>query len=566
MEPLADGNWDDSMEEEEGLGFWTEPEGQIGGVVDMEDDVYLEFEEEAKVQKPPKDPNTWKLLARYKANFKPNAKSMFTQLSEEAWRLCTGIRYSERGKNYYMITLFSQGDYDFVMRGGPWIYKRNALLLKDFDETVSPSEHVIDSVPVWVRIYNVPGEKQNKLWGMRYGNGLGRAMEVDVPSDDQDMNEFLRVRVALPYAKRLQTQLTTGVKGKLGAVKVYKLKYERVPYFCSHCGFMGHKKEECEKRRIGVSSLEYEAYQLRCSPYKKFEYRAHFVPPQGQASARRGLSFASFGSAESQKSARPSQSRGHSYNPQHQSRQEHVGSQSDSDDVPGEMPPLEDIVPGDGLHPVAAGDDFEENEKAVDGKVEQCLLAQIDAMQVEPKARSTTPASSARRSQQEPIIQFPKEDGGQSMAAGLEQSKLVVQPDILDQMRRAGSGIACKSSPSEPHASDMIPAMRGLSNLQVSFGSAKDVDMIPVDRALGKRAAGEEEEVQGQCLDLSLGLNYGGGTQGGLQKKGRKQKKHQAPGIWTDAEPPEGKQNFKATGHVSAAKKARSHVWLRPEK
>jgi hypothetical protein len=84
MEPLADGNWDDSMEEEEGLGFRTEPEGQIGGVVDMEDDVYLEFEEEAEVQKPPKDPNTWKLLARYKANFKPNAKSMFTQLSEEA--------------------------------------------------------------------------------------------------------------------------------------------------------------------------------------------------------------------------------------------------------------------------------------------------------------------------------------------------------------------------------------------------------------------------------------------------------------------------------------------------
>jgi hypothetical protein len=112
----------------------------------------------------------------------------------------------------------------------------------------------------------------------------------------------------------------------------------------------------------------------------------------------------------------------------------------------------------------------------------------------------------------------------------------------------------------------MIPALRGLSNLQVSFESAKDVDMIPVDRVLGKRAAGEEEEVQGQCLDLSLGLNYGGGTQGGLQKKGRKQKKHQAPGVRTDAEPPEGKHNFKATGHVSAAKKARSHVWLRLEK
>jgi hypothetical protein len=41
----------------------------------------------------------------------------------------------------------------------------------------------------------------------------------------------------------------------------------------------------------------------------------------------------------------------------------------------------------------------------------------------------------------------------------------------------------------------MIPAMRGLSNLQVSFGSATDVQMANGDTVLGKRAAGEEEEV-----------------------------------------------------------------------
>jgi hypothetical protein len=63
----------------------------------------------------PSEPKSWKLLARYMANFRPNANMMFTQFSKDVWRLCTGIRYSVRGKNYYMITLFSQGDYDFVM-------------------------------------------------------------------------------------------------------------------------------------------------------------------------------------------------------------------------------------------------------------------------------------------------------------------------------------------------------------------------------------------------------------------------------------------------------------------
>ncbi|KAM0882826.1 hypothetical protein ACQ4PT_032042 [Festuca glaucescens] len=92
--------------------------------------------------------------------------------------------------------------------------------------------------------------------GMKYGNGLGRALEVDVLTEEQDKHELLRVCVELPYNCRLQTQITVGVKGKPWAAKVYKLKYERVPYYCLHCGFMGHLKNEYKKKCQGVPSLD----------------------------------------------------------------------------------------------------------------------------------------------------------------------------------------------------------------------------------------------------------------------------------------------------------------------
>jgi hypothetical protein len=401
-----------------------------------------------------------------------------------------------------MVTLFSQGDYDFVMQGGPWIYKQNALLLKDFDHTASPSETVLDSVPVWVRIYDVPWGKQNELWGMGYGNGLGKAMEVDVPSSEQDMNEFLRVRVALPYNRRLQTQLATGVKGKPGAVKVYKLKYERVPYYCSHCGFMGHKKDVCEKRRQGVPSLEYEAYEIRCNPYKKYEYRTHFVPPRGQASARRGMSFASFGSTESSRANRPTRNseRNHHHQP-HSLHTEQVDSHSDLNIVP----PLEDIVPGDDLLPVGARDGFEEQDQEEEPAMEQNLLDSVEAMQMEQPTPNQDLNNQRRTNQQEPIIQFPEEE-----YQPVDQTNLYVHPQVMEQMRAAATSSRTRTATGGPNSSDMIPPMRGLSNLHVSFGSAADVEMLPADRVLGKRAAGEEEEVQGQRLELSLGLNYGG--------------------------------------------------------
>ncbi|KAK1683368.1 hypothetical protein QYE76_044216 [Lolium multiflorum] len=49
----------------------------------------------------------------------------------------------------------------------------------------------------------------------------------------------------------------------------------------------------------------------------------------------------------------------------------------------------------------------------------------------------------------------------------------------------------------------MIPALQGLSSLQVSFGSVNDVHMQPADTILGKRMA-DEQEVQGERLELAI--------------------------------------------------------------
>lgn len=99
-------------------------------------------------------------------------------------------------------------------------------MVKEIDGKARPSEAVLNSVPIWVQIYDVPWGKQKEAIGMRWGDQLGKALEVDTPNDEKDKNEFLRVRVELPYDRRLQTHLTIGVKGKPNAPKVYKLKYE----------------------------------------------------------------------------------------------------------------------------------------------------------------------------------------------------------------------------------------------------------------------------------------------------------------------------------------------------
>jgi hypothetical protein len=104
----------------------------------------------------------------------------------------------------------------------------------------------------------------------------------------------------------------------------------------------------------------------------------------------------------------------------------------------------------------------------------------------------------------EPIIQFPEEEENQPVVNDRNQVNILMNKHILGSMMQAMSqGSGSKSGSFGPRSSDMIPPMRGLSNLQVSFGSDGDVVMTSAERVLGKRAA-EDEEVQGGGLTSPL--------------------------------------------------------------
>jgi hypothetical protein len=107
----------------------------------------------------------------------------------------------------------------------------------------------------------------------------------------------------------------------------------------------------------------------------------------------------------------------------------------------------------------------------------------------------------------------------------------------------------------------MIPALQGLSSLQVSFGSVTDTVMSPADTI---RA--EEQEVQGEHRETSMGLDYAGEGAGTPPKKGKMQT---SPTTQAEA----GKtrkvytrsKTMAATGSKPTGKLTRPNVWSRQE-
>jgi hypothetical protein len=118
-------------------------------------------------------------------------------------------------------------------------------------------------------------------------------LEADLEAEGKSKYDVLRVRVEIPIDRRMRQSITTHVKGKEeNDTSTVLLRYERVPYLCFWCGFIEHDDTDCEKRRIGIPSLDYDA-RLRCSPVRKFERRQAYGHPQGQPSVRMDLNFSS---------------------------------------------------------------------------------------------------------------------------------------------------------------------------------------------------------------------------------------------------------------------------------
>jgi hypothetical protein len=227
----------------------------------MEDDVFVEEESDVEPVKPL---SPWRLMARYVGQSTPSAETLKTHFTK-VWRLRKGATFAPIKPKWFIVTLNSDGDYNFVVEGGPWIHMGDVLLVQPLKGSERPPETDLNAVPIWVKMYDVPWDKQTVANGRKWGSRLGNVIVVDVDKDGAQFRDFLRVRIQIPINKRLQTKLTTGVMGKPETHSTYILRYERVPYFCFWCGFIGHNETMCEKKRLGVPSLGYDA-NLRCSP------------------------------------------------------------------------------------------------------------------------------------------------------------------------------------------------------------------------------------------------------------------------------------------------------------
>jgi hypothetical protein len=167
---------------------------------------------------------------------------------------------------------------------------------------------------------------------------------------------------------------------------------------------------------------------------------------------------------------------------------------------------------------VDAFDGFDEGERRTEDAVEAALAKTVDSMSLKLNQVETARMNEAGRGG----IGVTMPGAPNSMqGSGSGKVEMMLTQEALKFMKETSAhDTGSQGKHSGPHSSDMIPPLRGLSQLEMSQGSGSDVSMTAADTVLGKRMAGESVAPE-RRLDLSLALNYTDPL-GGKPKRGRK--------------------------------------------
>ncbi|KAL4567125.1 hypothetical protein LXL04_022699 [Taraxacum kok-saghyz] len=161
------------------------------------------------------------------------------------------VMVNEEG--FYFFRFSSEQGVKGVLEGGPWLIFNNPIIIRRWATGLNLSKPEHNSVPVWVKVFNVPLEYWNGTGLNHIAWEIGKPLEVDSWTTNMCDSHwgrpaFMRILMEMSAEKEWLKELNVFSVDMMTGERLQtkcKVEYAWTPSKCSHCKVFGHRDSSC---------------------------------------------------------------------------------------------------------------------------------------------------------------------------------------------------------------------------------------------------------------------------------------------------------------------------------
>jgi len=119
------------------------------------------------------------------------------------WKPQGHIKFIDLGKEFHILQCTSLEDYSKVLFEGPWCIGENFLYVRRWVPNVTPSQAKIDTISIWVCLYDLPIEYFDNNSLTFIARQIGTPLRIGQISTNVERDRFAHTRVSIDFNKPL---------------------------------------------------------------------------------------------------------------------------------------------------------------------------------------------------------------------------------------------------------------------------------------------------------------------------------------------------------------------------
>jgi hypothetical protein len=174
---------------------------------------------------------------------KPLSYTAVVQKLKFIWKLKGAVSVKSDG-TIFLFKFSCSEDRITILQSDPIVMNNKLFIIKPYDANVSNVTGSVTTVPVWVKLYNLPIFAWSPLGINWLCSHLGKLLCMDEMTEKQDRLSFAKCLIEIRPEKELADDfLVKLVEG--GQQKIY-VEYLWRPDVCVMCNRFGHKTVDCD--------------------------------------------------------------------------------------------------------------------------------------------------------------------------------------------------------------------------------------------------------------------------------------------------------------------------------